>query len=116
MCAKEAHPTVIVGEKIVAAALDDAELNRLRENPHGVLGFPPKPELRVVVNTPDVTHVVIPSRPLVREMVAKVNHEGFAYPREYDSASGSYIDPGKNGEPVRAYYFRVGDYTFAQCG
>jgi len=108
----------LVGKKIIEASQSADALARLVADPDAYFEGAIDRNGQVIVvhvNTDEVTHLTIPSGSIVKEMLDQIDGgSGYGYPSGYDKEGNSYIDP--NSDPIEAYRFRVGDYSFAQCG
>ena len=115
-----------MGEVIARCANNSTELIALMQNPNQYLsqqyeahfGTPRDFGEAVIVphvNSDDVMNISIPFKDFMMANAGPHSPYGnYKHPGGYTPGHPDYVDPGV--DPDMAYYYRVGDYVFAQCG
>jgi len=69
--------------------------------------------IRVLEDTQDLTHMVLPWKKDVDVAMEDIDHQPSIYPNEYRPGSPDFIDDKLF--PRKALFFRFGEYMFGRC-
>ncbi|MEZ5831134.1 MAG: hypothetical protein R3D05_08130 [Dongiaceae bacterium] len=116
-----------LGEFIINAAKDEAARAKFLEDPTKALSkfieIPPdrkneqgelvKHEVSVIEDTKDITYIVLPWKDDVLRALDHIEDQPNVYPLEYRPGTPEYIDDTRF--PLKALFFRFGEYMFGRC-